>query len=340
MMFYDGVVPYSQYIDLCGKSIRIQSDSADWLAAIEQFIPLQRISATQSPNWDIRYREAGSDKIDDLLPLPAESCRTCKLHIQEPISLEYSIYCKENAQWYDWNGLGRAYIDLSARRAEVVLLTEQSAPLVLKIILLAERVLGRIIWPDFCAIHAGCVLVGGKGVLLTGPSGAGKSTATYALMQHGMSVMADDIVYVGKKQGYVAVALTNIIKVRQKSIENFFPGLPASVRGFTLEDETYFPLAAKTDTAGQVALEAILTIEQSGRPESRLERVSPLSVVGSVFPVTLADPDVQRRTAKFHFVTDMLNNLECYRLSFGTDMSRFAALIHEWGGQSVSSLSR
>ena len=342
MMVYDGVASYSQWLDLCGRPVRIQSDSARWLAAIDRFIPLPRLLAPQSPAWEIRYREAGRDELEALSPLPAASCRTSHLYIQEPIALEYSVYAAENAQWYDWSGVGRVYVDTRAMRTEVVVLAGQDTPEVFKIILLVERVLGRMIWPDFCAIHAGWVRLGGRGVLLAGPSGAGKSTATYALLQHGLPVMADDIVYVGKRQGYVAVALTNIIKVRQAAIEKFFPAMPAAGAGFTLADETYLSLPPDSPpaAAGQPALEAIIAIEQSGRPESRLERVAPLSVVGAVFPVTLFDPDSQKRTLKFRFVTEMLNNLECYRLHFGTDMRRFTDLLEEWGGQPAATPGR
>lgn len=41
-------------------------------------------------------------------------------------------------------------------------------------------------------LHATCVAVEGRGVLITGPSGSGKSSLALALMAHGARLVADD----------------------------------------------------------------------------------------------------------------------------------------------------
>lgn len=41
-------------------------------------------------------------------------------------------------------------------------------------------------------VHASCVAVGGRGVLILGPSGAGKSSLALQLMAYGASLVADD----------------------------------------------------------------------------------------------------------------------------------------------------
>lgn len=41
-------------------------------------------------------------------------------------------------------------------------------------------------------LHASCVDLDGKGVLITGPAGAGKSTLALGLMSHGATLVADD----------------------------------------------------------------------------------------------------------------------------------------------------
>lgn len=43
-----------------------------------------------------------------------------------------------------------------------------------------------------CQIHASCVSVGGRGLLIVGPSGSGKSTLALQLMALGAELVADD----------------------------------------------------------------------------------------------------------------------------------------------------
>ncbi len=45
---------------------------------------------------------------------------------------------------------------------------------------------------DTVTLHATCVSIDGRGVLVTGPSGAGKSSLALALMAHGARLIADD----------------------------------------------------------------------------------------------------------------------------------------------------
>lgn len=45
---------------------------------------------------------------------------------------------------------------------------------------------------DEVTIHAGCVAIGGRGVLIAGPSGAGKSDLAFRLIDRGAELVSDD----------------------------------------------------------------------------------------------------------------------------------------------------
>jgi hypothetical protein len=67
-------------------------------------------------------------------------------------------------------------------------------------------------------IHASCVAVGGKGVLLLGPSGAGKSTLALQLIDGGAKLVADDRCDLSARRGKLYAAapasLAGLIELR------------------------------------------------------------------------------------------------------------------------------
>jgi len=62
-------------------------------------------------------------------------------------------------------------------------------------------VIGAAIGPATLTLHATCVAVEGRGVLITGPSGSGKSGLALALMAHGARLVADDRVTLSLSDG-------------------------------------------------------------------------------------------------------------------------------------------
>jgi hypothetical protein len=81
-------------------------------------------------------------------------------------------------------------------------------------------------------IHAACVSLGGRGVLLCGESGAGKSSLSYACARAGWTYVADDGSYL-VDAGQECIVAGNCYKVRfRPSAAELFPelkGLPSTI---------------------------------------------------------------------------------------------------------------
>lgn len=78
-------------------------------------------------------------------------------------------------------------------------------------------------------IHATCVVVDGRGVLLRGPSGSGKSDLALRLIDGGAGLVADDRVQLENKNGGLQASAPNnlfgLIEVRGLGIARL-PALP------------------------------------------------------------------------------------------------------------------
>lgn len=76
--------------------------------------------------------------------------------------------------------------------------------------------------PDALTLHASCVAVDGRGLLILGPSGAGKSALALQLMAHGARLVADDRCLVVLRDGRPVAtcppALSGLIEARGTGI--------------------------------------------------------------------------------------------------------------------------
>lgn len=68
-------------------------------------------------------------------------------------------------------------------------------------------------------VHASCVAIGGRGVLLVGPSGSGKSDLALRLIDGGAELVADDRVALrladGRPVADAPPALAGLLEIRE-----------------------------------------------------------------------------------------------------------------------------
>jgi len=90
------------------------------------------------------------------------------------------------------------------------------------------------------ALHCGCSVRDGKGLLLVGGSGSGKSTLALALAIRGYELLADDWTYFSHHDGrFLAWGLPTTIKLLPDAVKHF-PGLRAQEPSVSLNGELAF----------------------------------------------------------------------------------------------------
>ncbi|MES2221693.1 MAG: aldolase, partial [Acidobacteriota bacterium] len=93
------------------------------------------------------------------------------------------------------DGMNYSIVDLERKRAQISISNAAlQHPLYLKYFLLGAPV-GCIATSYATPIHAGCVALDGRGVLLCGDSGAGKSSLSFACARKGWTYITDDAAF-------------------------------------------------------------------------------------------------------------------------------------------------
>ncbi|WP_341208469.1 HPr kinase/phosphatase C-terminal domain-containing protein [uncultured Sphingomonas sp.] len=115
-------------------------------------------------------------------------------------------------------------------------------------------------------IHATCVAIGARGVLLTGPSGAGKSDLAMRLIDRGAVLVADDYTVLSQEDGVLIARSPATIAGRME------------VRGIGI-------VARPTCATVQIALSVVLASEDERLPEPRA-----IVLDGVTVPEVVIDP--------------------------------------------------
>ena len=244
--------------------------------------------------------------------------------------LDYTTYAVDHRLWTDYAGAGRIFLDFE-KGAGISLIQDNAIFPTYQKYLFADHPLNKLFSSvGIFSMHASCVAVHGKGIAFTGNSGAGKSTAAFALIQKNLPILTDEKLFVRKDQnGYVACSISNVIKVNQDTLSRFFSFEHSSRVYDVINNEHYLKIGNSEKSAWQnrVPLAALCLLEQTGKPETEITSVRPTKLIGGLFPVTISGVHAPFKAAKFDFIMDMLEKIECRWVKFGTDMDDFARKI-------------
>ncbi len=134
-------------------------------------------------------------------------------------------------------------------------------------------------------IHATCVMLEGRGVMLRGPSGSGKSDLALRLIDRGAELVADDRVVLSMEDGRVSARA------------------PAVLRGL-LEIRGIGPVRVPAVDEAQIVLVADLA---PGEPVERLPAPARAVVAGAAVPRISLDPFHASAPAKLRIALSMIS---------------------------------
>ncbi|HPJ22226.1 MAG TPA: hypothetical protein PLP30_03995 [Clostridia bacterium] len=306
-----------------GINILVHGDNQTFIERVSKYINAPAVSDS-SANADIDVlitsRKACIPTVDD------EARLVKKLEYQEDFINNLSIYNKGELLWYIYEDMAEIYVDMAENK--MIVMTE-GLPLDFEyynILIFMFHPFGYLFENfRFYRIHSSCAVLGEKAFLATGNTGSGKSTSAFALHSCGGSIISDDLTYVCKKNGkYLAYSLSSLVKLRDDALSRFFPEMSYLPVFCRFLDETYFNTKDMNKTTpGVNVIEGIGILEKTMKKESSYHMAKPIEVVPEMFPSTIHTTVKHKSAEKFTFITEMLNNIKCYKIGFGTDIQSY-----------------
>lgn len=314
-------------------TINLAGNDQDWNRSVTSYLSLPKVEKAETGTViNLELYLGSKSELDDIIPLPGSDYlhQERVLLVDRPVPNR--IYLKDGQRWIDYEGFGRFMIKGKENRAVAVFITNSGISQVYADIALGYNpLLGLLAGHGYYSVHASCARVGGKGVLFTGYGGSGKSTAAYAMLRSGHTVLADDRILLKEENRYTAYSISDVMKLKQEAIDNFFPEAKEINYLHRVSDEYYFKATGYDGGSylNSTKVDYLMIFEKTGKAETRLEKINPSRVVGDLFPVTMSNYGAAAMERKFTFLTAFLESVKCYKVHFGTDMNEFVGCMEE-----------
>jgi len=321
---------YSYIFDMFGQSLKIYGNWDPCLKDIRSWYVMPPGKESNEPAFSLEISGADIGEIEKVMPLPGYEYKIESRVMEVNENFDFSIYINGSRQWVDYSGAGRIMIDFGKGNAVSLMHGNAMLPTYQKYLFVDHPLSMLFTSRGIFSMHASCASVWGKGIAFTGDSGAGKSTAAFALMHKGMPILTDERLFVLKQvAGYSAWSVSDIIKVRNEALSRFFAAKDGCHEYDVISGEHYLKLgdSKKSLWRDSASLKVLCLLEQTGEPRTEIMPVNPIKLVGGLFPVTMTNVHPQYRAAKFTFMMEMVENIECRLVKFGTDMDDFTTKI-------------
>lgn len=281
------------------------------------------------------FHLAPQDEFDRVLPIPREATFRpgSGLILGERIYPESRWEGPGRVWWRQYNGLGRQFWDLD-RLAYRAVFTPQAfgehLPLRYLYAVIALSTFFRA--QGLVPVHAGCVVLGGRGLLLSAESGGGKSTTSLVLAQSGHPLLTDERIFlraVGTGR-FQAATLSDVVKVSRSTMERFVPKLKASEALCEHSGDLYFKLSCcGLSFQAQTPVAAMCSLKKTGQEETRWAPMPKARAVIGLFPVTMPLEKPTETRLVFEFLMDLLKAVPCYEVGLGTNPARMVRAFED-----------
>lgn len=330
----DDLARIRQY-DAFGVCLEVQADGPEQLERLSRWLTVPALTELGLPGARLIWHEAAVSEFDRLLPLPDEAVLQSRQFVDMGYrELRYSAYRTERGIWTEYEGLSRVFLAAHEPLAITVWAPGLYPYPDFGDLLAAVGPLNRLLrHAGVFMVHGSCVEVNGQAVLFVGQSFRGKSTAAYAMMRQGYPVLNDDRVLVWlADDGYRVGTLSDVFKLRDESMNRFFPELDNYQPMGCLDGEKLFKISEipALRYCKQAKLAGLLMLDRTGLPDSSFVAVHPARLVEELLPGSLSAFDVVWSQKAFAFLMEMLAKVPCAKLEFGTDMEKFVAAVEQW----------
>jgi hypothetical protein len=171
-------------------------------------------------------------------------------------------------------------------------------------------------FPDI-ALHAACLLSGGKGLLVSGRPGAGKSTLAVHLMEAGFEYAADDVVLIAPDGRATGVVFAPALKSGAWAmIEKFRPDLGKSaVHSRPDGKRVRYLHAPRTVRNGSVPIAWIVFIKRASNVPAKLAPLGQLETISRLIDGSYS-PDGKLTDQGFHAIKRILADAKSFELQY------------------------
>jgi hypothetical protein len=178
-------------------------------------------------------------------------------------------------------------------------------------------------------VHAAAVGNSNGGVLIGGKGGSGKSTTALTCLESPLFYVGDDYTLLELDSAPVVHSLYNSAKLNSDHVQRFPSLLPKIANPDRLAEEKALLFVNEHDrakVAARLPVKAILLPRVTGRPETRLKRVSVAMTLAALAPSTIFQLPRAGGEA-FKFLAAFARGLPCFSLEAGTDLSTIPPVI-------------